>query len=355
MTPTPRDPRLYWLLQLLGWGAYGTVGWVINGVFVEAVNVRAIGLSYSGATILLLLTHGFRAYLRSHDWLRKSPRQLVPRVLLATLLMAVVSQLLVSVLMVWVFDLLGDQTYSLFVLGMYIFQTQVILLLWSLAYLVFHFFLRYRQEEIEKWRFATAAREAELEALLAQINPHFIFNCLNNIRALVREDPERARTAITRLSDLLRSSIQPHHEAVVSLARELKVVDDYLTLEQIQFEERLRFAVEVSDAARAAQVPVMVVQLLVENAIKHGISRLPDGGEIRVVGRVEAGELCIEVSNTGELRPVSESASGVGLRNARERLRSLFGENATLALEVEGSGRIVARLRLPYQVFQDTP
>lgn len=349
MIPATRPRRLYWTLQVGGWLLYAAIGFGTNALFARA-GLRTALLALSGAAILFLFTHGLRGLILRRGWLDRSIGQLALRVLGATFLLALVSQLLISVLLVWVFDLLGDQQYSFVVLGVYVFQTQVILLLWTLIYVSVHYFRHYKREEIERWRLQSVAREAELAALIAQLNPHFVFNCLNNIRALVREDPEKAREMITRLSDFLRYSIQVHPTETVRLERELEIVEDYLALEAIQLEDRLRVVRRIDPETLGQPVPVMALQLLVENAIKHGINRLPGGGEI-ALGARRVGDLVeIEVVNSGQLAAPAEDdpdGAGIGLRNARERLELLFGPRAGLVLEPDGPDRVRATLRLP--------
>ena len=180
-----------------------------------------------------------------------------------------------------------------------------------------------------------------------------MFNCLNNIRALVMEDPARARDMITHLSDLLRYSIQLNSAERVPLSRELEIVRHYLELEAMQLEERLSYVLDVDPAALPVLVPPMTLQLLVENAIKHGIAPRPEGGSIQLTAQPDAatGQLHIVVRNTGhyQLKPGHE---GVGLRNARERLALLFGAAATLHIgnDETTAGTVVAQVRVPVQV-----
>jgi LytS/YehU family sensor histidine kinase len=207
----------------------------------------------------------------------------------------------------------------------------------------------YRQAEIDKWKLAAAVREAEMQTLKAQINPHFLFNGLNNIRALISEDPERARHMLTHLSELLRYAIQLNRTDQVPLSRELAVVRDYLQLESLQLEERLRYAIEVADDCLSVSVPPMLVQVLVENAIKHGLAPRPSGGELLVRAHCAGGELLLSVENTGQLGTGLglTAGTGTGLNNARERLRLLFGSQAELRLEQAAPDTVAARVRLP--------
>lgn len=347
--PSSSKPRTaYWLFQTLGWLAYGTIGYTSNRYFSPDVAPASVAtIAYSGAGILFLLTHLLRSYSKKANWIQLSFGKLIARLAAATLLISTVSQLLVSLLMLWPFQLFTeDRPYSLLFLALYIFQTQVILMLWALAYFSYHAIRNYKSEEIEKWRLQAAVKDAELIALKAQINPHFIFNCLNNIRALVLEDSEKARDAITKLSDLLRSSIQSNQAETLSIAQELATVRDYLDLEKIHMESRLRYQFDSPTALDSIKIPPMAIQLLVENAIKHSLSKLPQGGEITISIQADSSQVSIDVRNTGRLAPPSTNSTGIGISNIRERLKLLYGPNAKLELSEENN-LVRAHISLP--------
>ncbi len=341
-------PRYYWISQFLGWGLYGVVGLVFQGMFAE-IGWRNIALILSGCIILFSLTHYYRFVAKKKCWESLSFGRLVFRILGATFIMAVVSQLLVSALMIWVFDLLGDQNYSFVILGMYVFQNQILLICWSLIYFSFHAFRNRQIEQVERWRLQAAVNDAELTALKAQVNPHFIFNCLNNIRALVLENPEKSRDMITHLSDLLRYSIRLNEKPLVALEKEIEIVENYLKLESIHYEERLTYRISVDPAVLKQQVPPMSIQLLVENAIKHGISRLPEGGNIDIRARKEEPGIRVSVINTGQLveSDPSNPDSGIGLRNSQERLNLLFPSDCHLEIRNSDSNTVEASFSVP--------
>lgn len=175
--------------------------------------------------------------------------------------------------------------------------------------------------------------------LRAQINPHFLFNALNNLRALVNEDPARAREMLTRLSNTLRHTLQHSARERVPLADELAVVRDYVALEQLHHEERLRVDWQVDPAAMAASVPPMLLQLLVENAIKHGIARTPGGGVVDVRIARDGEKLSLAVGNPGQWKPGSSDSTGLGLAHLRERLARAGGEGAGCRVDA-ANGRV---------------
>ncbi|HEV3200292.1 MAG TPA: histidine kinase, partial [Bryobacteraceae bacterium] len=205
---------------------------------------------------------------------------------------------------------------------------------------------RWRQKERET-RLLLALREAELRALEAQVNPHFLFNCLNSIRALVVENPPQAQDMITRLANILRYNLHRDRSHTVPLASELEAVSDYLALESVRFEDRLRVKFAIDDDTRQVPIPPMLLQTLIENAVKHGIAPIPGGGELLIRATLRQDSMKVEVENTGQLRAPEPVGTGLGLSNVQERLRVLYGDRrASLQLE-QRDGRVAATLVIP--------
>ncbi|HVU35221.1 MAG TPA: histidine kinase [Opitutaceae bacterium] len=224
---------------------------------------------------------------------------------------------------------------------------------WLCVYFFYHLFDRYNRLQIEQLRLAAEVKEAELRALKSQVNPHFIFNALNSVRALIDEDPARARLAVTQLANLLRYSLQSAQAETVPFEDELRVVNDYLALEQVRHEERLRLRLDIAPETLGLAVPPLVLQTLVENAVKYGISPRPEGGEIQITARCEDGQLRLRVTNPGELDTTPSGAprrsTGVGLSNAAARLRHFFGHRASLRIHAEAASMVVAEVSVPVQ------
>jgi two-component system, LytTR family, sensor histidine kinase AlgZ len=174
------------------------------------------------------------------------------------------------------------------------------------------------------------AREAELRALKAQINPHFLFNCLNSITALTTSDPGKAREMCIRLADFLRSTLGLGERASVAWHEELDLAQAYLDVEQVRFGSRLHVEMSVDEACADCLVPPLVLQPLIENAVKHGIATLVDGGTIQVQSRVLDGLLEVSVENGFDPESPSQRRNGLGLRNVRTRLERRFGGLARL-------------------------
>jgi LytS/YehU family sensor histidine kinase len=219
---------------------------------------------------------------------------------------------------------------------------------WAAGLWVFVYQLRYRREQ--RIQLQLALREAELTALEAQINPHFLFNCLNSIRALVAENPARAQDMITRLANIFRHNLHRQPAHTVPLSAEVEVVSDYLALESVRFEDRLRVRFAIGDGTEKTPIPSMLLQSLVENALKHGIAPRPSGGDLLIRTEHAPGATRIEVENTGQLAEPNGEPAGLGLANTRERLRLLYGGRASLQLRNREDGRVVATVLIPANV-----
>jgi two-component system sensor histidine kinase AlgZ len=191
------------------------------------------------------------------------------------------------------------------------------------------------------------ARDAELRALKAQINPHFLFNSLNSITALTTVDPARAREMCIKLSDFLRNTLGLGERAAISWREELALSRTYLDVEQVRFGSRLRVEIDVDEDCSECMVPPLVLQPLIENAVKHGIATMVEGGLIRVEGHVVDGSMEVSVANDFDPDSPTPRRSGLGLRNVRSRLATRFGDAAHLTAHVENN-QFRAEMVVPY-------
>jgi signal transduction histidine kinase len=194
--------------------------------------------------------------------------------------------------------------------------------------------------------------EAQLSALNAQIEPHFLFNTLANVKRLYETQPERGRDMLVALIAYLRAALPGMRRHESTLADELELVRHYLAILQMRMGERLSFGIEAPVDLLAAQLPTLVLPTLVENAIKHGLSPLPEGGRIDIRARpAEGGGLTVEVADNGQGFGAASGGTGVGLANTRARLSARFGDAASLELEAAQPRGVVARVRLPAEAL----
>jgi signal transduction histidine kinase len=214
----------------------------------------------------------------------------------------------------------------------------------------FMYFSEAREREAQSARLAAQLAEARLGALRMQLNPHFLFNSLNAIGVLVRDqNTATASRMLELLGDVLHSVLRSDARHEIPLGEELRFLEQYLAIEQVRFSDRLRVSWSIDDRLRSAAVPGFILQPLVENALRHGVAKRSDLGTIDVAARLEGRILVLSVTDNGPgLASSDANGVGVGLANTRERLRTMYDVDASLSLESLPGGGAVATIRLPY-------
>jgi hypothetical protein len=338
-----RDSRPYYLCQALGWGFYASL---LSFVAVQQGQAPggAILVSAVWSATGLAGTHVFRAYTKKHPW--RTVRQLAVRLSVALVLIPAAMVTLQTATSDLFWRLTGENDPRHSSILIHVVSAETVVIAWCALYLSAHEARRRRALEVEALRLALVAQVAQFRALRSQLNPHFLFNCLNGLRELIRDDPERAERVVTQLADLLRYTLKVDRVETVPLGDEIHAVRQYLSLEKVRFEERLRLRFEIEPVALTAQVPPMLVQTLAENALKHGIAKLAEGGEVVVRANRTEHELQIVVTNPGSVSS-RVSPTAVGLENARERLRLIYGDAASLLLLDDRNRTVEARVTIP--------
>jgi two-component system LytT family sensor kinase len=214
-----------------------------------------------------------------------------------------------------------------------------------------HYFTEAREREVQVALLSERLAGARFAALQAQVNPHFLFNTLNTIAVLVRDnDRQGAVRIVEQLSEVLRSTLSSHRANEVTLGEELEIVRQYVAIEQARFSDRLRPEFRINDSLLSAAVPSFALQHLVENAIRHGIARHPDAGHLIIAARRTDNLLEVSVTDDGVgIDANVDVPKGRGIENTRERLRALYGESASLVIVIRPEGGTIATLRLPYR------
>jgi hypothetical protein len=341
--------RLYWILQILGWGGFAFViiflAYLSSGI--SAVQIFPIVVL---AMFNLVSTHFLRYIVKTYNWFKLSIPLLLSQSLLAILALSfvyVVAQILINV----VFNTLNpEEDFRILVILATLFQAFLFYVVWFLLYFLFHFLDNYNTS----LKYEAKINEIRLNHLKSQLNPHFIFNALNSVRALVDEDPVKAKSAITRISNMLRFSLMMDKKQTIEFAEELNTVKDYLELESIRFEERLQIKYLIEDESYSYKIPPMMLQTIVENAIKHGISNLVKGGLIEIKCREGLNEdLYIQVKNSGHLdQPPSlksKGDEGHGLSNTVQRLKLIYGDQASFRIFNSGNQFVITEIKIPKQ------
>jgi sensor histidine kinase YesM len=359
---TPQKSQLvYWIFQLTGWGVV-TLGRFAGGVTVlDLAWPRLLLELLLINTVGLVISHWLRDFVRRNRWRALPIRKLSWRILVASFVcgapLGIVTQFTYLAALhdpgLFLREYAPNLQFQLalpFAFALEIVNWALVFVLWLAIYFTAIAVREHRSAQFKQSELARALQLAELRLLKSQLNPHFLFNALNTVRSLIADNPARAQDAVTRLAKTLRYTLTSPQDELVTLSQELEIVADYLELESMRFEDRLRIEQHVPDYAAGVQIPVMLLQTLVENAIKHGIAELPSGGLLRISAVVRNVTLILDVENPRPPAPTRTSAhEGVGLHNARDRLRLLFGERAGLELDLSKPGVATARLRIPLQ------
>jgi len=229
----------------------------------------------------------------------------------------------------------------------------ILMLAWSALYFAIKSYRIFQEVRESALKSASMAHEAQLKMLRYQLNPHFLFNTLNAISTLVLEqNTELANRMVTKLSSFLRYSLDNDPMQKITLEQELQALQLYLDIEKVRFEDRLSLRLEIEDSAKDALIPSLLLQPLVENAIKYGIARAEGGGHLSISAKVFAGDLLIELSDDGPgcelINGHIPESNGVGLKNTRERLSTLYGAEHSIRLSETDPHGLTICIRIPY-------
>ena len=340
------EKKRYWISQISGWAFFT----IINLIFITAFGrytwqnlIVYLVIFFSG----LILTHQFRHYIKKNNWISLPIRKLFLRTLLASIIIGTI-----------VYALAFSSEYALGqfkseefkaaspLVGMV--NLSGVIAIWSLIYFSFHYFQNYKRAEIESYIWEAAVKDFELKTLKSQLNPHFMFNALNSIRALIDEDPKSAQTAVTKLSNILRYSLKIERNETVPLDEEVQTVADYLALETIRLEERIKYKITVDPKSSKIEIPPMMIQTLVENGIKHGIAKRTNGGEIYVTTKLENSNLYINIKNSGQIDDdLLKQSNGFGISNTKQRLSLIYGDSAKFEIKNNADDSVSAQITIP--------
>ena len=361
--PTPffaNKNQAFWNLQLGGWGGAAmlrAMSALANGQPPDRLVIILIA-TITGFSLSLILAVVYGQLIKQRPLVTWGATPLV--LVFATGIYAFIDS--------WVLQVAGAATDGNFVklfVGMY-FIDLTLLGAWSALYYAINFFLQVEEQADRLERLEAQATSAQLAMLRYQLNPHFLFNTLNSISTLVLlKQSETANAMLTRLSSFLRHTLVTQPGGKVSVAQEVETLQLYLGIEQMRFEERLRTTFRVEPQAADARLPAMLLQPLVENAIKYGVSPQEEGAEISIVAQVVGPRLRVTVSDTGPgmtmndiedglpaVRPTHarRDSTGVGLANIRDRLAQAYGEEHRFEIRSPESGGFSVLIELPYEI-----
>ena len=337
----------YWIYQMVGWGLFIFIN-VFFAITFDKFNTEVIERLMIFVGLGATFSHLMRYAIRQSNLLLKPLNQQLVGFVMITLIFSFA----VSSVETWLTDVLSISnntergTRTIEIVMSNVFYSFVYLFMWNCIYFIYHYIQKSRKQQVDTLKLEALVKELELKTIKAHINPHFIFNALNSIRALIDENPVRARTAITELSNILRSSMKTDKSETVPFEKELGTVKDYLALEHIRFEERLKVEYKIDEDTLDQPVPPMMLQILVENAIKHGINKQIGGGFIKIISDFKDDYLELLVQNTGCLQ-TSSSADGFGLASTQNRLQLMFGEKAHFQINEINNNTVEAKIQIP--------
>lgn len=337
-----KKSHIYWYCQVLGWSFYILINSIFFGLSSQS-GYKEYLIYFLMLPIGIAISHFYRILILKMDLLNKK----IPTQLFSILIFSFLKGFLFFIIILILSKLFGLKLADLSLVEVFesVINFALIFCLWNVIYFGFQYFQNYKRSEINSLRYLAANRESELNNLKAQLNPHFIFNCMNSIRALIDEDPVKAKGAVTHLSNMLRTTLLMDKRKEIQLNDEINLVKDYLNLEKIRYEERLNYTFHIDEALNTVLIPPFMIQSQVENAIKHGISCLPGIGVILVEAYREENDLKIRISNTGKLNS-AEPLTGVGFKNSIQRLELLYGKAGKIKIE-EIEDLVVVEINIP--------
>lgn len=341
-----KDHRLYWLLHLSGW--LGMIGVeVINYTFfiVGKFDWAFVQLFGFGAFLGGIFTHVFRFEVKKHRVFEWSPQRLWILAFLSTFLMSVLINLLFYLPSLIRNKVLAKELFSFIGLFGGTINWMRYVGVWVILYFMYHILERTRKIQELKLESENVARVTELELLKTQLNPHFLFNALNSIKALVSIDPEKSKDAIIKLSELLRFTLNYGSLLLIPLHDEIDEVKKYLSLEQIRFGDRLQVYLNIEDSALNRLVPPAIILTLAENTIKHGVAKQSGNCIVEIKVSFQQNKLSIEMKNPGKL--VIKESPGIGLQNVKKRLKHLFGDLASFTI-IGLNESVIANIEILY-------
>ncbi len=335
--------KIYWICQISGWSVYVLLNLVFF-ILQNEIKPNEILIYIFWFPLGILITHGFRFVVLKTNLMKVKLYFQIPLLIVGSFINAGIfyftefslqTLLSIKIEQVGFVDILAN-----------IINYAFVFFFWSLAYFAYHFLMNFTQAEMKTLRWESAMKEAELNKIKSQMNPHFMFNSMNSIRALIDENPIKAKEAVTQLSNILRNTLMMEKNKLIPFKEELKIVEDYLELEKIRYEERLNYEFNLCNESNQFNIPPLLLQTIIENAIKHGISKLQSGGAILIKTQLVNNFLEVEIFNDGIFIENSISESGFGIKNSNERLAYLFGKDSVITIKNE-KGKVVTRFLIP--------
>jgi hypothetical protein len=345
----------YWGCQLFGWGGVALFGRIMEALqaLTSPATAQIQDHGFLPLTCLagLVASHLLRLLIRRGQWLEMPPAKLILRYALAL----AVSTLLLSVIGVLFFKSPTAQESRTETFTIALMINSSLMGAWMAIYFLFHFYEAFHRAREEQVLLREAVTRSQLEALRLQLNPHFLFNALNSIRALIPPTAPEAREGVTRLAAVLQSTLVGKTTDTIPFARELELVHDYLAIEKLRFAEHLRIEERIYPSLDHIPIPPLMLLTVVENAIKHGVQLHEQTALLSLCGSLEGGKVTLTVESPSSESPVAvHSSLGIGLKNVRERLQLIYGSEASAVLESISESMMRCTIRYPVEPLHNS-
>lgn len=341
---------LYWKCQFLGWGIV-SVYWAYRVITSLDYGFGFNLLNYVlDITIGIGLTHLYRYFALRLGWhtLQLSPlfKRIIPAIILLSGAFMLLNNLKWYYFLVLILDEDRALLQTLLTWDPILITGLRTMSIWVLAYHLYHYHQNRLETAKQNAELLVIAKQAQLDNLATQLNPHFLFNSLNSIKSLIIENPKIARRAVDLLSDILRTSLYEKDAAFITIKEELKLVEDYVDLEKIRFEERLNVSIVMDSELENYLILPLSIQLLVENGIKHGIDKRINGGNINLSITKTTHYIEVIVQNPGKIAS-NNAEAGIGVKNLTKRLQLHYHEEASFELQNTDNDHVRASLIIP--------
>ncbi len=332
---------LYWICQLSGWGSVALYWsyFQINDSVSLLTGILSVVIPF---ILAICYTHVYRNLAHQFGWINLPIKNLIPIIIVAWITITGLYTAIAMSNSTLVYGGIGMDSFLGMITGGARYTA-----IWLLAFHLYHFSQYRSRHELMQIKGDMLHLEAQYRNLNTELNPHFLFNALNSIKALTIEDPAKSRKAVDLLSDILRKSIHVSHYQKIKLGSEIERIESYLDLEHMRFEERLSYTVDVQEGLCSALMPPLSLLNIVENAVKHGIEKSMEHGEISITASNADDNLVVQVINTGQLS--SEINDGVGIKNTKDRLALLYKDQANVTLKNLDKEHVIAQIKLPLE------
>jgi len=340
----------FWILQFLGWGLLISIN-ILGQIYLSpSGKVKHVYILFEGMVFVILgvgLTAWIRIYLKRFNFVENQTQKNYLKVIALYIIISFVFIVLLLGISKLLFTSIHGRELVLNrnIIFLNAVNVSIYVFFWIVLYVSIKSIMRMRRNKIDRLRLEASLKESQLNTLKGQLNPHFMFNSLNNIRGLMLEDVDKSREMLTRLSEMLRYSLNMNKIDAIQIAQELETVENYVALSKIQLEDRLQYEQDIDESLLQVKIPPMIIQMLVENAIKHGIATQKNGGTIKLIITDNTKEIIVQVNNTGTLKTASDSTK-IGVDNISKRLELLYGEKANFTLK-EVNNEVQAIIKIP--------